>query len=91
MNYSDFLAATMNLNNFVDENKLKTIFNAFDTERTGRLTRKNIFYALQKLGLTVPLEEVEKAFEKHNTSKSNAINYEEFKAMFTLKGEENEY
>ena len=46
MNYSDFLAATMNLNNFVDENKLRTIFNAFDTERTGRLTRKNIFYAL---------------------------------------------
>ena len=35
INYSDFLSATIDLNNFVDDVKMQAVFNQFDTESSG--------------------------------------------------------
>ena len=35
INYTEFLVATVNLNTFLDESKLKAIFSMMDTDQSG--------------------------------------------------------
>ena len=46
INYSEFLSATINLNDYLTTQKLQTIFNQFDTDGSGNITAENIFYAM---------------------------------------------
>ena len=50
INYSEFLAATIDVQSFLNESRLKAVFNQFDTDSSGKLTEENIFLAMQKLG-----------------------------------------
>ena len=58
INYSEFLSATIDLQTFLDEQKLLAVFNQFDTDRSGKITEDNIYYAMQKLGMEVPMSEI---------------------------------
>ena len=46
INYTEFLAATMDLKTFLDESKLLAVFRKFDTDNSGYLTKENIYYAM---------------------------------------------
>ena len=50
INYSEFLAATIDVKHFLTDSRLKAIFNQFDTDSSGKLTVENIQLAMQKLG-----------------------------------------
>ena len=54
VNYSEFLAATINARTFFTENKLRSVFSMFDTDNTGKITNKNMINAFSKLGYDVP-------------------------------------
>lgn len=58
INYSEFLAATIDVRNFLTESRLKAIFNQFDTDSSGKITEENIVLAMQKLGRDISREEV---------------------------------
>ena len=42
IHYSEFLAATMDIKNFLTDSKLKAIFQQFDTDNSGYITAENI-------------------------------------------------
>lgn len=42
INYSEFLAATLDTNTFLVETKLKAAFALFDTDGTGQISKKNL-------------------------------------------------
>lgn len=50
INYSEFLAATIQVKKILTDGKLHAIFNQFDTDSTGKITADNIMRAMQKLG-----------------------------------------
>ena len=67
INYSDFLAATMNFDTGLDkkelELKIQSIFRQFDTDNSGFVSRENILVAMEKMGREISLEEVEEAVD----------------------------
>ena len=58
INYSEFLAATIDIKNFLTDSKLKAIFKQFDTDNSGYITVDNICLAMQKVGKQMPLNQV---------------------------------
>jgi calcium-dependent protein kinase len=50
INYTEFLVATLDVKSFLDDNKLQAIFNQFDTDGSGTITKDNIITAMNKIG-----------------------------------------
>jgi calcium-dependent protein kinase len=50
INYSEFLSATLDIEHYLTDTKLRTVFNVFDTDQSGYITAENIKFAFQKLG-----------------------------------------
>ena len=50
INYTEFLVATLDVKSFLDKTKLEAVFNQFDTDGSGVITRDNIITAMQKIG-----------------------------------------
>lgn len=50
INYSEFLAATLDVKAFLNDDKLNAIFSQFDTDNSGFISRENIVTALTKMG-----------------------------------------
>lgn len=50
INYSEFLAATISVKDFITEEKLWMIFKHFDVDDTNYISKDNIEQAMQKLG-----------------------------------------
>lgn len=82
INYSEFLAATMDVRNFLTDSKLKAVFQQFDTDNSGCITAENIKLAMQKMGKEISLQEVQEMIKQHDQTGDNVLNYEEFKAVF---------
>lgn len=56
INYSEFLAATIDVRKILTESRLNAVFHQFDTDSSGKITKENIYFAMQKLGREVPME-----------------------------------
>lgn len=50
INYSEFLAATIEIKTFFNDAKLRTVFSMFDTDGEGRISESDMHFAFQKLG-----------------------------------------
>lgn len=50
INYTEFLAATLDLGALLTEEHLWAIFNKFDTDESGFITRENINEQFRRLG-----------------------------------------
>lgn len=50
INYSEFIVATINMEEFLDDDKLLALFNQFDTDGSGIITTENIVTAMNKIG-----------------------------------------
>jgi Ca2+-binding EF-hand superfamily protein len=42
INYTEFLVATLDMKIILDNNKLKAVFQQFDSDNTGQITKDNI-------------------------------------------------
>lgn len=49
INYSEFLAATVDAREFFSESKLRVVFSMFDVEGNNKITPHEMFIAFQKL------------------------------------------
>jgi calcium-dependent protein kinase len=45
INYSEFISATINVKTFLNDTRLRAIFQQFDTDNTGFITEDNLYYA----------------------------------------------
>ena len=82
INYTEFLVATLDVKSFLNDNKLQAIFNQFDTDGSGNITKDNIISAMTKIGHLITYEELYKIMEEHYLQKDGVISYYEFKALF---------
>jgi Ca2+-binding EF-hand superfamily protein len=86
INYSEFLVATMDMNRILSgqsqEQKMKAIFQQFDTDNSGFITKENIRYAMQKLGQELPPEEIDEILEEHDVTGDGRLSFDEFMRIF---------
>ena len=59
INYSEFLMATLNTREFLDDTKLRALFSQFDTDGSGVITQKNIVAAMTKMGHEINQGEID--------------------------------
>lgn len=59
INYNEFLTATIDHTKFLTEQRMRAIFNQFDTDSTERITASNLKEAFLKMGKKMTTEEVE--------------------------------
>ena len=85
INYSEFLTATIDQAKFLDELKLRAVFSQFDTDKSGKITKENIHNAMQKLGMEVPMKDIEEIIKTHDLTKDGMISFDEFKKIFDNK------
>lgn len=82
INYSEFLAATIDVQQFLTDSRLCAIFNQFDTDSSGKITAENIVFAMQKLGKQISQEEVDEMINSHDQTGDRMLNFAEFKNIF---------
>jgi len=73
--------ATMDVKRFLDEEKLNALFNQFDTDGSGKITKDNIISAMNKVGHDLTQEELDTIMEQHDLAKDGVISKQEFKAL----------
>ena len=83
VNYSEFIAATINTKNFLSEQKLMAIFQSFDLDDTGFITINNLKDSFSKFGRDLTDHEIEQIMAAHDTDKDRSIDFQEFKLMMT--------
>jgi Ca2+-binding EF-hand superfamily protein len=81
INYTEFIAATINTASFLTEEKLAAIFKTFDLDDTGQITATNIKDAFSKFGKEVSDEEVKQIMLAHDLDGGNTISLDEFQKM----------
>ena len=46
ISYTEFLAATFDIHSFVDDKKINAVFNSFDADNSGEITKGKLFHAM---------------------------------------------
>lgn len=66
INYSEFIAATINLEEYLSDERLQAIFNQFDIDNSGKITRANLKQAFSKYGREISDEDMDDILSKHD-------------------------
>lgn len=66
INYSEFLMATLDVRSFLNDKALRAIFNQFDTDASGSITRMNIVTAMNKMGREITQQELDEIMDEHD-------------------------
>lgn len=88
INYTEFIAATLNVKETLTEAKLLTLFKSFDLDNSGFITLENLQGAFKKFGNTVSKSELSRVLEQHDVAKDGRLSYDEFQRMLTENHEE---
>lgn len=81
INYSEFIAATINVSEFLSDERLAAIFNQFDIDNTGKITKENLKQAFSKYGRNITDDDINDILQKHDIAGDKAISLEEFKIL----------
>ena len=76
--YTEFISASIEKNVYMNEQKLRDAFNLFDTDKNGKISKKEIERVL-KMG--VDSKEIDAIMAKHDTNKDGEIDFKEFMVM----------
>lgn len=82
INYSEFISATINVQDFLTQERLEALFNTFDVDNSGGITRANLKLAFSKFGREVGEDDLNDIMKKHDLAGDKQINLDEFKKMF---------
>lgn len=83
INYSEFIAATINVTEYLSDERLAAIFNQFDIDNSGKITKENLRQAFSKYGREITDKDIEDILAKHDIAGDKAISLEEFKILIT--------
>ena len=76
--YTEFISASIEKNVYMNEEKLRDAFNLFDTDKNGKISKKEINKVL-KMG--VDSKELDEIMTKHDMNKDGEIDFKEFMIM----------
>lgn len=82
INYTEFLAAAMDISQHASLDRIASLFATFDIDGDGMITAKNIKTAFTKFGIQVTDEEITDIMRAHDTDGGNTISHEEFDKIF---------
>ena len=66
INYSEFLAATIQVKKIITHERLEALFSQFDIEQRNQITAENIVETLKKMGREITTEEIKEIMQKHD-------------------------
>ena len=81
INYTEFLAVTLDVNHYLDDNKLNAMFSQFDIDVCGKISKHDIADAMVKLGHEISHEDIEMVMRVHNQAHDGSLSKEEFRAL----------
>lgn len=82
INYSEFIAASIEIKEILSERKLKILFKEFDVDNSGGISAENLNEAFtHKLHKKLTLDQIDEIYTKHDTGKDGLISFDEFKVM----------
>ncbi|CDW90587.1 protein kinase domain containing protein [Stylonychia lemnae] len=81
INYSEFIAATISIQEIMTNERIYALFKEFDHEDIEVLTIHNIKGAMKRMGKDITNEEIEHMLSEHNVPKDGFIDFEKFKEI----------
>jgi calcium-dependent protein kinase len=78
IDYTEFIAASLDKNVYLQENKLYEAFKLFDVDGSGKISKEEIAYIL---GTGKKSSEIDKLFKKYDTNNDGEIDFKEFVNM----------
>ena len=83
INYTEFLAATIDANVYMREDYLKTAFQMFDKDGSGKIDNEEVLELLQGEDLSnlVSKDAIQKALQEIDANGDGEIDFEEFMEM----------
>ena len=66
INYNEFLAASINVQEHLTQKKLDSLFAQFDQDGTGKITEEKIKIAMSKFGMDINDEEIKQIMTEHD-------------------------
>lgn len=66
INYNEFLAASINVQEHLTQKKLDSLFAQFDQDGTGQITAEGIKKAMSKFGMSITDEEIKAIMQEHD-------------------------
>lgn len=82
INYSEFLAATLELEKVLNLERLVALFKYFDTDNSGFITPGNLKEAFAKSGKAISTQEIQHILDEHDIEKNGIISFAEFRHIF---------
>ena len=79
------MAASIDISCIVTKEKLASIFQAFDADGSGSITKENIKTAFSKFGVEITDEQADEIFSGADIDGDNQIDIDEFKCIFGMK------
>lgn len=83
--YCEFLAATIEAQGAISEERLAEAFDRLDSDDSGYISKENL---RDFLGDDLPQEEIDEIMKEADTNDANKISYPEFLALWEDKNEE---
>jgi len=83
LNYSEFLLASLNIKEFLNHNRVRKIFQSYDTENSGFIDLYSVKLALLRSGREVEDLDEFSTMMKEVTNGKLRISYDDFYSLFT--------
>lgn len=77
--------ATIDVKELLTDDKIREIFQVFDTDNCGKITPDDIVKAMTKFGHQITQKELDAIMFEHDIDECGAISFEEFKFIFYTK------
>ena len=92
INYTEFLAATIDANVFLREDYLRQAFNMFDKDKSGKIDNEEVIALLSgdDLGVHVSKTAIAKAMKEIDSNGDGEIDFEEFMQMMKMATEQDD-
>lgn len=78
IDYSEFIAATIDPELLNDEQTLRGLFNQFDLDNDGTIDRDELVKTFSKFGKNITVEEIDIILQEHDKDRNGNIQFEEF-------------
>lgn len=66
---------------YLSEERLQAIFNQFDIDNSGKITKANMRQAFSKYGREITESDIDNILKQHDIAGDQAISFDEFKRM----------
>lgn len=81
INYTEFIAATIDVRRYLTKARVAAIFKSFDVDDNNSIDASNIRNAFTKLGKSISDDEIKVIMAQHDTDKDGVISLTEFESM----------